>query len=128
MHLTPFSKSYADRLSPWTLFCPIQRQVCIGTSHLEKPPCGRWHVRSQHSFGVVSMTDWLLSCVSTYASQATLLLQGGSRIRVARLSATGPLLCWLKCTVIWLIWFLEQWVLNSLLLILDKSKMTHKDE
>lgn len=76
--------------------------------------------------GVPSTTDWLLYGISTYSSQATLFLQVGSRI--AQLSPTSPLLCWLKHVVIWLIQFLEQSVLNSLPLILDKSKMTYKDK
>lgn len=123
MYLTPFSKSYADGLRPWPLFCVTQHQVCTRASHLEKHHCGSQTACSQHSLGGVSTTDWLLSCASTL-------------FVVGRPSPTR----WsLNCSA-----FCHQppaalapahgnsphsfWNSRFLILILDKSEMTHRDK
>lgn len=72
---------------------------------------------SQHSLSVLSTTVWLLYCISLHSSRAALLLRGGSR--------TSSLLCRHSNLA-----YTDSGTvgLNSLLLIPDKSKMTHEDK
>jgi len=124
VYLTPFSKSYTDGLSPWTPFGPVLRQAHTRTIPLENHHFGRRSACSQHSRGVASITHWLLCSVSTYSSQAPPFSTRWAQHRPA--ACRQCLLRRLKRTATWPTQFLQRWVLSSPLLVLDKSRTTHK--